>query len=131
MATVEGTKGAVKIGGVTIGYLTNVEYTVETEVTEQGPYIGNPNKTKVRAGIGVSGSAEGVVTNPLDAGQTAVKAAIDDGTDVELIIEVDDPVVETLTIAAAIITTQTGGLDATEGAPFSFEFEDNGGYTRT
>lgn len=130
-APIAGTAGTVKTGvtpGVSVLYLTSVEYEIEQEVEESGPYISDPNTTRTRTGLKVSGSGEGVLVTPLDPGVKSIRTAIMTGADIR--IEIKSTGGETLTIPTAIITNYASGLDAEGGSvPVSFDFEGSGAFT--
>ena len=131
MALIEGSEGTVTIDAVPIGYLTNITISIQEDIQTIGPFISDPNKAKVRAGTEATGSAEGIMTSPIDAGQDDVIEAIEGGNDVALVIEIGDPAVKTFTAATVILSSLEIGLDTGEGAPFSFEFEVSGAFTLT
>jgi hypothetical protein len=138
MATLlQGTDGGFKIGPsgseVTTGYLTEVEVELDQEVKTQGPFVGNPNKSKVRGGKDAKGSCKGFMVTPRDAGQNAIRTAITGGTDVRLLIEIGPTgaLTDTVTVPIAIITNVKFGQKADEGVPISFDWEANGSYTWT
>lgn len=129
MATIAGTSGDVKINTISVGKLTAVTITIEQETNEQGPYIGDPNTTKVRTGLSATVSGEGVMETPTNAGQQEIIDGITGADDVAVVIEIDDPAEQTFTCAAMILTSLEIGLNTGEGAPFSFEAESNGAFT--
>jgi hypothetical protein len=131
MPLIEGTAGTVKVGPsgtpVTVNFIGEWEAEAEVEIKEQGPFIGNSAKSKIRAGKSCSGSMSGFVPVDQDAGQQDIIDAFNADTDVRLEFTATDGYV--LTIAAAIIAKVKIGQKADEGVPISFDFEDNGGFT--
>lgn len=133
MALINGYDGAFKIGAgsTAVGYLTEVSVEIDQEVKKQGPFVGNSTISKVRGGKDAKGSAKGYMVSPIDSGQALVLSNIDGGTNVQLVLEVGNPALKTLTIATAIIGNVKFGPKADEGVPISFDFEASGGYTLT
>lgn len=130
MALIEGTAGSIKAGpgsGTVVNFIGEWEAEISEDVKTQGPFIGNPNISKIRAGLDCKGGMSGVIPVDGDTGQRLIRDAILDRTDIQLIFTVTDG--ETLTIATAIITSYTVGQKADEGVPISFDFEANGGFT--
>lgn len=137
MALISGDQGQFKVGSpgteTTIGYLTAVEIEVDTEIKTHGPFVGNPNREKVRAGKDASGTASGVMTNPRDPGQNLLRQAYMNDTDVRLVLEIG-PIgspTDVVTIPAAIINSISFGPQADEGVTIEFSFESNGAFTWT
>lgn len=128
MAIIQGTSGAVKIGGVEVGYLTSCEISIDQETSTQGPFIGDPAIATTRTGLSATVSCEGVMATPTNAGQQEVIDAIMGGTDAAAVIEIDDPVEQTFT-GTLILSNTTIGLDTGEGAPFSFEGVTSGAFS--
>lgn len=130
MALIEGTAGTIKAGaapGTAINFIGEWEGEVSEEVKKQGPFIGNANISKIRAGLDCKGSMSGVIPVDGDAGQRLIRGAIMNRTDIRLEMTVTDG--EILTIPTAIITNYKVGQKADEGVPISFDFEANGGFT--
>jgi hypothetical protein len=129
MTIIQGYNGAVTIDSTDIGYLTEVNIDVDQPTKEIGPFIGNNTTLITRGGLKSKGSAKGVMVNATDSGQQSVIDAINGGSDVSLVVEIDDPAEQTYTAAVAIISNLKIGLKSDEGAPFSFDWQSSGGYT--
>lgn len=133
MSLHSGTDGAVKAGPSgtppSVGYLTEWEFEAKTEVKKQGPFVGDANIQKVRAGKDGEGTLKGFTPVGRDAGQTALMAALEGGSDIRLEMIEDDGY--TIVVATAIITSYKTGMKSDEGVPFECKFECSGGWTRT
>lgn len=130
MALIEGTAGTVKAGaapGTAVNFIGEWEAEISEEVKKQGPFIGNANISKIRAGLDCKGSMSGLIPVDGDAGQRLIRGAIMNRTDIRLEFTVTDG--EILTIPTAIVTNYKVGQKADEGVPISFDFEANGGFT--
>lgn len=132
MALHDGTSGSVKTGpsgtAIAVGSLTEWEFEAKTEVKKQGPFIGDANVQKVRAGKDGEGSMKGFTPVDLNPGQTSLMAALEGGTDIRIeMVEADG---YTITVTTAIITSYKTGMKSDEGVPFECKFECSGGWTR-
>lgn len=130
MALIQGTEGSITTGTgtpVTVAFVSEWESTLATEIKEQGPWVGDNTKAKVRGAKGCSGSMKGMIPAGRDAGQTSLVDAHENGVDIALTLTTDDGYV--LSIPAAVISALKVGQKADEGASFECSFTDNGGYT--
>jgi hypothetical protein len=128
----DGFGGYLKVGvtPTAVAYLTQFEYTVKSDIKTQGPYIGDANKTKVRAGKDITFSGEGVIVASNDAGQVLLHTAIN--TDANIAIHWQGGNSNTLLdITTAILTSMKVTHKGTEGVTFTFDGESSGSYTET
>jgi len=127
----DGTVGTVAFGptgsSTNVLYLTQFEYEVKTDVKTLGPYIGDANKSKVRAGRELTFSGEGVVVTTNDAGQVLVHSKINTDADVQVVYTANANT--KVTIPTAILTSLKMTQKSDEGVTFTFDGESSGGYT--
>lgn len=127
----EGTAGAIQVGptgsSVNANFIGEWEAECDVEVKVHGPFIGNANKSKIRAGKDCKGSMSGMIPEGTDAGQQDIIDAFNNDADVQLVLKQDDGY--TITIPLTIISKVKFGMKADDGVPFSCDFEANGGYT--
>jgi hypothetical protein len=132
MALIQGDEGSITTGTgtpVTVAYISEWEATLATEIKEQGPWIGDGTKQKVRGAKGCKGTMKGMIPNGRDPGQTSIVTAHEGGADLALTLTTDNGYI--LALAAAVIEDLKVGQKGDEGAPFECSFSDNGGYTYT
>lgn len=131
MALIQGDEGSIKTGptasAVPVAFISEWDATLATEIKEQGPWVGNATKSKVRGAKGCKGTMKGMIPNGRDPGQTSLVTAHETGVDIELALQSDNGYL--LTVTTAIISDLKVGMKGDEGAPFECSFEDNGGYT--
>jgi hypothetical protein len=128
----DGFGGYLKVGATptTTAYLTQFEYAVKTDVKTQGPYIGDSNKTKVRAGKDITFSGEGVIVAANDAGQVLLHAAINGDANIAIAWQGGNANTK-LDIPTAILTSMKVTHKGSEGITFTFDGESSGSYTET
>lgn len=129
MALHDGVSGVINVGSspVAVNFIGEWEAELDVEIKSQGPFIGNNNKAKIRAGKDAKGTLSGFVPEGTDAGQQDLIDAFNGDANVDLELEQDDGY--TLTIPDAIISKVKIGQKADEGVPISFDFEANGSFT--
>lgn len=131
---ITGSSGLVQIGPTgaltTVGFVSEFSVECKTDMTEQGPYIGDPTIYRTKKAKTSSGKLNADIPEGRNAGQSGIVAAHEAGTNFRLSLRGGDATNGyTYVAAAAAIESLTYTGNAEEGYSFEMGFVDMSGYT--